>query len=95
MPGKIHIRMAAIDVDELEYIAAAHGDRFLRRRKAPLLRIMPPTRPVPSSISALSRTITSAPAFFAATAALTPAQPPPMTTIFVMLCNPFQDQFGN
>ncbi len=46
----------------------------------PLLRMIPPTRPVPKSISVFSRITTFAPAYAAALAAAHPAQPPPTTT---------------
>ena len=50
----------------------------------PLFLMMPPTRPVPSSISVLSSRVTSAPSFFASIAAAHPDQPPPAITIFFM-----------
>src|SRR5690554_1900751 len=51
----------------------------------PLLRIIPPTRPVPSSMSVRSTSSTSAPNLEAAMAAAVPAQPPPMTTTLVVM----------
>ena len=46
----------------------------------PLFLMMPPTKPAPNSMSVLSHMAVSHPAFRAAMAADTPAQPPPTMT---------------
>src|SRR5690554_5519039 len=51
----------------------------------PLFRIIPPTRPVPRSMSVRSHNSTSAPNLAAAMAAAVPAQPPPTTTTLVVM----------